>query len=55
MQDLISDIYGDLRGDPEARKPDKLMCRAILTPKNSDTDALNEVRSNYYYYRCSIS
>eukprot|EP00798_Chlamydomonas_sp_ICE-L_P017936 gene17936-24338_t len=42
-KDLIDWIFGDLVQDPSASSPDRLIHRAILTPKNDDVDAINGV------------
>ena len=42
VQDLVRDVYGDLRNDPAARLPETLIHRCILTPKNVDMQRIND-------------
>lgn len=42
VDDLVADVFGNLREDPEACEPARLMQRAVLTPLNKNVDAVNQ-------------
>ena len=42
-EDLISEVFGDLANDAACRTADWLMGRCILSPKNNDVLAINDV------------
>jgi hypothetical protein len=42
-EDLIRDIFGDLSNNPHDREETRLMGRCILSPKNNDVIAINDM------------
>lgn len=42
LREFVERVYGDLANDPEARRPEVLTRRAILTSLNTNVDDLNE-------------